>query len=890
MSKLRTSVVQWGLVSGIRQDTSDLIVVAPSPSRFAPEARKGQLVVVVEAEGDVSRGRNACTLVANTIREVYYADGSVSITSSLRKGLKAANAALYQFNFDAPQHKRATVGATCAVFHGHDLFITQVPPAQAYVAHAGKLRGVPNPLAWTGGAQGGPAVGYSAALGTSLGSEAEFFRSVLQPGDTVVLTSSNIARLLSRSQAEQLICFSDAATVAEGLYELCHRSHLPEAHVVVVEIVPELSAEARNAPLSPAGVSERGKLAAERVGDWFQALSAEARGTLKRKHADGTAAVPVQHEDEQVQDLEAPSRPLTRDDYSDAPFIPPPGPMPAGMEAAPAQLPPEPAPAVGTLLDRVPVGDPEPLPLSAFIGEGDYGGIVRPPAIKRERRIDLGDNHGVPVDFAALPKKAAPPPPGLVESVTLPIRGAIVHLLGGMANVPKRTLRPLEGQPRPLRAKVRGLSYRRERPPIPWINIVLITGVLALLIAVGLLENRRRDQGIVEKALGNVVQAVQAAEAATAEPEAQRHLREAETALAELAPLRRSGMLTETKTVAWGQYQEVLRRYDQARSSINHIGLLDNFEVVVTLPMAGGQASRVVLATDPATVTGLLEDRMFVLDRGNDGGTVYQRSGKGLEPVLAPGQTAGTVVAGKIHDLLWRDDNPLALDRDENPFNSIATAYLRGTNGWLANRLQGSELLPLGDIPAASFAGNLYLWDSKKHQLMKYASGQYADLPTAWITQPGDAKLDQVTGVQIDGDIYLLLADGSVAVFRGGAFQRTLPVPRLSVPVQTITRFFVTPNVVDEKTGEVRSQGSIFLLDTLNERVIQIGKADGAVIQQLQAREHGPLNRMMDLAVDAARGNIYLANGQQILRAHLPKPPAPRSVTATPSVMATAQP
>ena len=253
MAKLHTFVAQWGLVSGIRQETSDLIEVVDPPSRFMPEARKGQLIVAVEAEGDVSRGRSACAVVAQALRGTYYGDDSVSITSSLRKAIKAANAALYQFNFEAPPHKRATVGVSCAVFHGHDLFLTQVAPAQAYVAHAGKLRGIPNPPSWLGGAQGGAAVGLSSALGTSLGSEPEFFRSMLQPGDTVVLTSSNIARLLGKDQADQLICFSDATTIAETLLELCRRSHLPEAHAVVVEIMPELSAEARHAPLSASG-------------------------------------------------------------------------------------------------------------------------------------------------------------------------------------------------------------------------------------------------------------------------------------------------------------------------------------------------------------------------------------------------------------------------------------------------------------------------------------------------------------------------------------------------------------------------------------------------------------------------------------------------------------
>ena len=886
MAKLRTSVAQWGLVSGLRQDPSDLIVVVPPPSLFSPEARKGQLVVVVEAEGDVSRGRNACTLVAQTIREAYYSDGSASITSSLRKALKAANAALYQFNFEAPHHQRATVGVSCAVFHGDDLFIAQVPPAQAYVAHAGKLRGVPNPLSWTGGAQGGSAVGYSTALGASLDAEAEFFRSVLQPGDTVVLTSSNIARLLGKSQAEQLICFSDAASVSAGLYELCQRSHLTEAHAVVVEIVPELSVEARSAPLSPVGVSERGKLAAEHLGAWFLATSARARVAMQRKLTNGSPAL-VDEEQEDGQPAAPDLLPSKNDDDYESPFVPSSVPAQTTLQPAAEQPQTDHSQNGEGSLDLVPVGDPEPLPLSAFIGEGDYGGIVRPPAIKHEQRIDLGDNHSVPIDFAALPKKAVPPPPNIVERLTLPIWVSLVHVLGGVAAAPRRALRRRapKDQPRSASVKARALASRRGRSLVPWLNVVLLAGVLGLLIVVGLQQNRRRDQDTIQKALGNVTRAVDAAEAAKTEPEAQQHLREAESALADLAPLKRSGLITETKTLAWGQYQDIMRRFEQAQASINRLSILDPLEVVATLPSAGGQARRIVLATDPATVTGLLEDRMYVLDRGNDGGTVYQRGAKALEPILAPGQTAGSAVVGKIRELLWREGEPLALDREDSQFNAFATAYVHGPNGWTATRLQGSELLALDDLPAASYAGNLYLWDNKNQQLMKYASGQFANLPTGWITQRGEAKLDQVADVKIDGDIYLLQTDGSIAVFRAGVFQRMLPVPRLAVPVQTITRFYVTPAVVDGRTGKTRTEGAIFLLDTFNERVIQISKTDGKVIQQMQARERRPLNRLMDLEVDAARGVIYLANGNQILRARLPQPPPVHTFTPTPTTV-----
>ena len=454
MTKYNTAIAQWGLVSGIRQDASDLIVLHPAPSRFSPQARKGQLLLVAEAAGDIARGREACTLVAATLHDTYYDDGISSITSSLRKAMRAANAALYEYNFNAPIHKRTTVGLSAAVLQGSDVYMAQVPPTQAFVAHAGKLRALPNPTSWVGGAQSGPSFGMDGALGTSLGSEPEFFRSVIQPGDTIVLCSSNLARLLSKQQAEELIRFADVGTVAEGLYALCRRASLPEAHAAVIEILPALSAEAQQAPLSAAGVSERGKLAVEKMGDWIGDVATEAQLALRSRPAPQSAM-------EQPHPVPEPSavaassaaQPLT------ATVLPPGRPM----------------------LETVPVGDPDTLPLSAFIGEGEYGGIVRPPSTKKDRRIDLGDNTGMPLDFTALPKRTPQPPPSISERATLPVRHLLANVLGGLANTRRRTRRLAAPDPQ-QRPRVRGLSYRHTRAPFPWVNVGLLLLAFAVLV------------------------------------------------------------------------------------------------------------------------------------------------------------------------------------------------------------------------------------------------------------------------------------------------------------------------------------------------------------------------------------------------------------------------
>lgn len=854
MSKFHTTISQWGLVSGIRQTHSDMIAVSSPRSPFSPEARKGQLVLVVEAEGDVARGRQACALVAQKIRETFYADGSMSITSSLRHALKAANAALYQHNFSAPPHKRAQVGVTCAVIHGTDVFVTQVPPSQAFIAHAGKLRALPVPPSWTNGLDV-TATHRQGALGTSLGSEPEFFRSVMQPGDTLVLCSSNVVRLLGKHQAEQLICYADAGTIAEDLYGLCRAANLPEAHAIVIEAVPGTAPEAHDQPSQPSALPEPEAdpvAATGRLGGW---LGRGSRGAKSRSNG----SVPTSGETAAVLQEQAV----------------------AAMAAAPASSGQAAAPL--TLMEMLPVADVMPLPPSAFLGEGDYGGMVRPPAVpRRNRQIDLSDNTGMPVDFAALPRKPAVPPPTMGDRMLMPIHALFATFMGGLANVPRRTARPME--PKPAQGlRLKGLSYRRQRPPLPWLNIILIVGVVALLIAVGIYQNRRSDQQTIDTALAKVTSAVAAARAAADPQAAQQELTAAEAVLnGEVGALVESGRITTTKVAVWARYESVRTDYDRALAEINKIGIVDNFTTVATLPGGQGLIERVVLGTTESISD--TNPPLFYLDRAS--GVLYERGQQ--EPVLKPDQEISAFVADPIREALWREGNIIAFDRGDVS-TPIYRVFLRSGGEWLGSQLNRTEWMEPadGNLPMATYGGNLYVWDSKEKQIWKYTSGMYADLPQIWITNGGGKSLDQVADIQVEGLVYLLNRDGSVLVFESGQLIKELPAPQLAVPVTTVSRFVVTPDILDADGLTVIRPGAIYILDTRNERVLQLSKTDGALIQQIQARARGPLNQISDLAVDEQRGMIYLANGPRVLRTTLPEPPQPSvepgaTETATP--------
>jgi hypothetical protein len=455
-----------------------------------------------------------------------------------------------------------------------------------------------------------------------------------------------------------------------------------------------------------------------------------------------------------------------------------------------------------------------------------------------------------------------------------------VGMMGSVANVPRRTARPAESDPA-AGLRLKGLSYRRQRPPLPWFNIFLIVGIVALLIVVGMQQNRSRDLDTVDAALRQVTSALTAARRAPDNETAQRELARAAALLNDdVQELITTGLITETRSAVWSRYLGVRGSYDQAMASINRIGFVNDLETVASLPGEQGRIDSIALGT--TTNVTPTETLLFYLDR--EAGVLYQADRD--QPLLKPDDAIASVNVRPVREVLWREvgNNIIAFDRGDQLFPIYHAFQWDGSN-WIANQLQGTEHMGDADknLPMASYGGHLYMWDQETQQLKKYSSGYYADLPVDWITDAGGASLDRVVDVQVDGLVYLLRADGTILVFEGGRNIREFTPPQLAVPVTNVSRFVVTPDQYAED-GSIARPGYIYLLDLRAERILQLSKTDGSLVQQIQARTRGPLNQMVDLAVDEERRQLYIANGPHVLRAQLPDPPqaAVPEATATP--------
>src|SRR6266508_4042182 len=572
MPPFETRSSQFGLISGIRQPNSDMVLQAAPAGLFTPEARKGQLFVVAEADQDVARGRDACQLVIHTIRKLFYDDSSFSVTSALRKAISAANKLLYEQNFSASPQKRAVVGVTCAVVKGNDLYIAQIQPAQAYVLAGGKLRALPPIPAW-GVAPDITTFFKPGAVGASLSIEPEFYRAVLNIGDTLLMCTSNLTRLIGQNDATRLLRAVLLDDIADGLADMCTEHQITEGHGLIVGVRAALSPAAQAEPLSRAGITERGRLALRRAYAWAGRITGAAalqlQGATTRAQQQRAGSRLEQAQREQARLSEAQAEPP----YS---IAPPPRPHPLQLGESLDERIDQERLARRNRLGAAPLRPTETgdTPPSSFLGEGGY---LTSPA---ERRIDLSDTPSM----AALGKRSNPYgrpeiAPTLGERLTQPI-AKIANAFTSMGR--RRRLRrpPPRALPRARRA---GLSYRRQSPPFPWIWLLVLILVIAAAVLYGMNLSREITVRQANDSLDHAATVIAALRSAD-ESSAQSRLDAAALALADV---RATGALTETIENRQ-RYEEMEREYERTLAATQKLTYFDDLNLIAMHPVTGG--------------------------------------------------------------------------------------------------------------------------------------------------------------------------------------------------------------------------------------------------------------------------------------------------------------
>jgi hypothetical protein len=405
----------------------------------------------------------------------------------------------------------------------------------------------------------------------------------------------------------------------------------------------------------------------------------------------------------------------------------------------------------------------------------------------------------------------------------------------------------------------------QRRMPWRWLATLLLACVVAL-VGGAVQQSRGRSTGVALAAIAQVERSVTEAERAGTPATAQQALAAAQTTLrTDVEPLVQSGVITTSQTVVWQEYSEMLDRYEQAMLAINRVSFVDELHNVATLPGDEGLINRIVLGA-PAQPGGT--PLLFLLDRS---GSQVWEAGRST-PLIDNQTVVADVPVTRVRDALWRGDKLLLLERSDQTGAAYRLLYQNGEQ-WVGTTLARTDTMaPLdGDLPMATWGGNVYVWDHNTKQVWQYSAGQLSQPPTPTIGNIGGVALDKVVDIAVDRRLYLLNSDGSIVVIENGAVVHQWPAPQLAVPLSTTARFVVTGDWTSADGAQ--QPGAIYVLDSQHERVVQLNKATGAVVQQLESRRHGILNQLTDLAVDEAGRMLYLANGRNVLRTPLTMPP-----------------
>lgn len=228
--------------------------------------------------------------------------------------------------------------------------------------------------------------------------------------------------------------------------------------------------------------------------------------------------------------------------------------------------------------------------------------------------------------------------------------------------------------------------------------------------------------------------------------------------------------------------------------------------------------------------------------------------------VLRQGDRIGDAEVGRLVAMTWQlpipgiEDkaNLLVLDRNNNLFKydprveGVTQLEMADANAWVA------------PSHVYAYSGRIYLLDQGANQIFRYNPANYAQPPEGWFAPQTPVNLNGVQAMAIDGDIWLLFANGQIVRYRQGtqiSFVLESVIPSPSEPVDMVMG--------------AQADSFIYLADRNEQRVLVFSK-DGVFQRQLQAAEGEPLRGLSGLFVDEVAGTMYILTEAALYQHALP--------------------
>ena len=779
---------------------------------FRARKSRGSLHVLVETAQGRAIPEDLCNELLATIADTYFAlDGSV--TRGLREAILAANVYLFDRNLRTDGEHRLLVGLGVIVARGADLYIGQLGPALVSVVSQGGPTRYPSESTWLhSDSPSAFDLNREPPAGLRRDAEPGLYHAVCSSGDVLLLSSTALSRLGSEQDLVEAVTHTGGGSIRAGLARISGGRDLS------VLVLRWPSARLASTPASE-------------LPSW----APMDRGASPRKaRIDQTARVTQAEDREQDAALNEPQRPTMGEAVTS---LPPdsadPPPWMAELEGTTAGTRASDARA-GTLRGRAPrdadardtdVPTDDAYPESVFADEDmdDEPGPVSEP------RRDYGELRE-----------------GLRQGAQK-LRDGTEDLLMQVLpdKLPERPSMPLAQDER-ISLSGRALVAVALAIPLVMLFVVIMTRAQWA-------RSQNEQFGSVQTlALSQYDDAVAMEDVALRRMELYEALATAQKGLL----IRPGDETLESLNL------RILFDLDEVNivKRLFHLWRLYEFEDGAVSPT---DSSRVV-------VDGL---DVFILNRGSDRVFKFLLNdvGDALQSVsddvvlLERDELRSGIRLGDMVDIAWLAEGG---ERTRSTF-----VTLERTGSLLAyDPQQGIDALPVADSdmwlkPEAigGYYGNLYVLDPLLGRILKYVptDNAYTTPPSDYLSPRLNVDLTGAVDMAIDGNVYVLFADGAILKFYNGE-PRPFPMRGLPTPMRSPTIIFVSG------PQEADAVGYVYVADTGNRRIVQLDK-EGNYIRQFQAKPgETHLDRLRGIYVDEDYGRMFILSDKTLWLTNLP--------------------
>ena len=385
----------------------------------------------------------------------------------------------------------------------------------------------------------------------------------------------------------------------------------------------------------------------------------------------------------------------------------------------------------------------------------------------------------------------------------------------------------------------RRFGWLRESVPLLDIGRIML-GLVGIAVAVGLVLGglfiwRQVTETPAQEAASNLGEIVtlHARANASADPATRYSLlvdaeQAAEAALASAPAAQADSISAELASV-----QEDLDR-------LTNMVRLDSIQPIGSVPKAAGAALPTLFTGNGRTY--LLADALYEVEIGSNL----------LVELLRPGATVAGVMVGPLVGGAWRGDGPVVVDAER----AYAFDPVRGEWDWeTLGKLEEGAPLSAEITSAGVFDLNLYLLDGATGRILKFTGGDYEAEPEDWAAGVATEELMRATDVAIDGNIYVLMPDGSILKFFLSNLQALIQ-PRIQP-------------AFDSASALTTAASGFYVVNGSDGRIARISD-DGTLLQQFSPRDPDmEITDLRDVVVDESTGIALLLTGDALYTTRL---------------------